>query len=132
IGGSAAVGSSASSKNTVWHAQLERLLRQQVLRDNLYVFNAAMGAFVSTQERIAFDLAVASRRPHIVIVLNGFNDIHIPLELAVAPGDPLQVGKRYAQVYDNSLGRFVSQYSVVWNYFHNSVESPRRCCLLPL
>jgi lysophospholipase L1-like esterase len=123
IGGSAAQGSSASSKNTVWHAQLERLLRQEFLRDNIYVFNAAMGAFVSTQERIAFDLAAAPRKPDIVVILNGFNDIHLPLELAVAPGDPVQLGKRYAQVYDNSLGRFVAAHSAVFRYFQKKMVS---------
>jgi len=117
LGGSAAQGSSASSKNTVWHAQLESLLRQEFLRDNIYVFNAALGAFVSTQERIAFDLAVAPRRPQIVLILNGFNDIHVPLELAVAPGDPIQIGKRYAQIYDQSFWRFVAAHSTVFRYF---------------
>lgn len=71
LGGSVAQGFSATSKATTWHAVLERSLRERLGRADVYVFNAAMGAFVSLQDRLAFHLAVAPRNATLVLVLNG-------------------------------------------------------------
>src|SRR5581483_11184192 len=57
LGGSVAQGFSADSKEDTWHAWLERLLRGELGRKDLYVFNAAMGAFVSLQEKLSYYLA---------------------------------------------------------------------------
>ncbi len=53
VGGSVAQGFSASGKTTTWHAVLEGLLRTEIRSDDLYVVNAAMGGFVSFQEKLA-------------------------------------------------------------------------------
>ena len=117
IGGSAAQGSSASSKDKVWHALLEKILRGKLNREDIYVFNAAIGAFISTQERLAYELAVAPRKPDLVIDLNGYNDIFAPLELGVAPGDPIQTGKRYGQIYSNAWCELLASNSSLFRYF---------------
>jgi hypothetical protein len=88
LGGSVGQGFSASGKETTWHAVLERRLREKLGRSDVYVFNAAMGGFVSLQERIAFHLAVAPRNATMAIVLDGYNDVTIPANSAVRPGDP--------------------------------------------
>ncbi len=116
IGGSVAVGSSASSKDKVWHALLEKRLQREFHREDIYVFNGAMGAFVSTQERLAFDLAVAPRKPDVVIDLNGANDVAAVLHGGAAPGDPIQTGAYYEYFYDTSLIRWLFENSAIANY----------------
>ena len=113
VGGSLAVGSSATTKEKTWHALLESKLRKALGREDLHVINAAMGAFVSSQERMAFEWAVAPRDPDMVIILNGYNDIHTPISVGVAPGDPLQTGMRYAEAYDTSFTRWFCQQSAL-------------------
>ena len=78
-----------------------------------------MGAFVSAQERIAYDLAIAPRKPDLVINLNGLNDVNLPLKAGVAPGDPLQMGLRYAQVYSSSWFWVLTNNSTFFRYIHN-------------
>ncbi len=111
IGGSLAVGSSATTKEKTWHALLEQKLRKELARPNIHVINASMGAFVTSQERMAMEWAVAPREPDMVIVLNGYNDLHTPVSVGVAPGDPLQTGIRYAEAYDTSFLRWVCHHS---------------------
>jgi lysophospholipase L1-like esterase len=113
IGGSLAVGSSATNKDRSWHAILERNLRNGLGRQDVYVFNAAMGAFVSWQERLAFELAVRPRDPDLVIVMNGYNDLLFPARFGTRPGDPFQVGLRYAQIYESPVRRAVVEFSAV-------------------
>ena len=113
IGGSLAVGSSATAKEKTWHALLEQKLRKELARPDIHVINAAMGAFVSSQERMAMEWAVAPREPDMVIVLNGYNDLHTPVSVGVAPGDPLQTGMRYAEAYDTSFTRWFCQQSAL-------------------
>ena len=119
IGGSAAKGIGASSKDATWHALLEKKLRSELNRLDIFIFNAAMGAFVSAQERIAYDLAIAPRKPDLVINLNGFNDVNLPLKAGVAPGDPLQMGLRYAQVYSSPWFWVLANNSTFFRYIHN-------------
>ena len=107
------MGSSATTKEKTWHALLEGKLRKTLGREDLFVINAAMGAFVSSQERMAMEWAVAPREPDMVIVLNGYNDIHTPISVGVAPGDPLQTGMRYAEAYDTSFTRWFCQQSAL-------------------
>lgn len=112
-GGSAAQGYGASGKEKTWHALMEARLRRHFHREDIYVFNAAMGAFVTAQERIAFDFAVAPRKPDLTIILNGFNDMYIPGIFGVRPGDPYQTGYRYYQIYNTSAGRFIRERSAL-------------------
>src|SRR5437763_15942461 len=103
LGASVAQGFSATSKATTWHAILERSLRERLGRADVYVFNAAMGGFVSLQERLAFHLAVAPRNATLAIMLDGPNDLTVPANSAVRPGDPFQLGLRFSQFYGDGF-----------------------------
>ncbi len=72
-----------------------------------------MGGFVTAQERLALELAILPRRPHLVLHLTGFNDLALPLRNGSRPGDPYQTGLRYFQIYGNSLLRTAVENSVV-------------------
>jgi lysophospholipase L1-like esterase len=117
LGGSVAVGSSASSKAASWHALLEQMLRDALHRSDVYVFNAAMGGFNSTQERLAYHLAVSARGGRFVLILNGANDLLGPASSRTRPGDPFQIGTRYRQFYGNPLILWFAEHSAVFNYF---------------
>ncbi|MFC1836122.1 hypothetical protein ACFL2Q_15615 [Thermodesulfobacteriota bacterium] len=88
IGGSAAYGSGASSTDTRWYMELERLLSKGLKRQ-VRLIPAAMGAYVSTQERMVLELIVLPRRPDCVIILNGYNDLVNCLTYCTRPGDVL-------------------------------------------
>jgi lysophospholipase L1-like esterase len=115
LGGSVAQGFSATSKATTWHAVLERGLRERLGRADVYVFNAAMGAFVSLQDRLAFHLAVAPRNATLVLVLNGHNDLAMPANSGVRPGDPFQLGLRFAQFYGDDFLFWLAAHSAIVN-----------------
>jgi lysophospholipase L1-like esterase len=85
LGGSLALGSSASTQDAAWHAQLEGLMAEQ---GPVRVFNAGLGAAVSTQELLILVLGVMHRRPDEVIFLTGFNDASQPWLYGSRPGDP--------------------------------------------
>ena len=86
LGASGAQGFSATSKLLVWHALLEDALRRKLGKRNLYVFNAAMGANVSFQDKLVYHLAVAPRVPAAVLFYNAGNDLQ--LISGNRPGDP--------------------------------------------
>jgi hypothetical protein len=115
LGASVAQGFSATSKDKTWQAVLERRLRQQLGRPDVYVFNVAMGGFVSLQERLAFHLAVAPRNATLVIALNGHNDLIVSANSGVRPGDPFQLGLRFSQFYGNELVRWIATHSAILN-----------------
>ena len=104
LGGSVAQGFSAERVEDTWHARLEAMLRERLGRRDLYVFNAAMGGFVTLQEKLAYHLAVAPRRANLVLIVDGYNDITIPPNAAVRAGDPYQVGLRFSQLF-TEIGR---------------------------
>jgi hypothetical protein len=54
-----------------------------------------MGAFISTQERLAYYLAASPRGAQIIIILNGYNDLLGSASSGTRPGDPFQLGIRY-------------------------------------
>lgn len=118
IGGSAAQGTGSSDKGKTWHAILESKLREALDYHDIYIFNAAMGSFVTTQERIAYDMAVVPRNPDLTIVLDGFNDMYLPPIYGTMPGDPYQTGLRYHQIYNTSAAEFLRRYSALASYFH--------------
>lgn len=131
LGGSVAQGFSSNDKAGTWHARLEGLLRDRLGRRDVYVFNAAMGGFVSLQERLAFHLAVAPRRASLVLIVNGYNDITIPANSAVRPGDPFQVGLRFSQLYTDGFLWWLARHSaiahqVLQNEFNEHVAGFRR------
>ena len=124
LGGSVAQGYSATGKATTWHAVLERRLREKLGRPDVYVFNAAMGGFVSLQERLAFHLAVAPRNATLAIVLDGYNDVTVPVNSAVRPGDPWQLGLRFSQFYGDGLLWWAATHSaIVHTLMQNELEA---------
>ena len=112
IGGSAARGSGASGRSTTWFSHLETRLRAEFGPESAKIYLGAMGAFVSTQERLVFDWSVAPRRPDIVIDLNGFNDVFTPLAAGVRPGHPLQMARHYGE-YSRDWAHLLTTYSAV-------------------
>jgi lysophospholipase L1-like esterase len=131
LGGSVAQGFSAESKDDTWHAVLEGLLRRRLGRQDLYVFNAAMGGFVSLQERLAYTVAVMPRRADLVLLVDGYNDVAIPANSGVRPGDPFQLGLRYSQLFDDGFMWWLARHSaiahtILQNGFTEHVANYRR------
>lgn len=115
LGGSLAQGSSAKSADSCWHKLLEDKLRIQS-GQNIHVINAALGSFVSFQERLTLEALIGSLKISSIVILNGFNDLVLPLLQGSRPGDPYQMGSRYQQVYDNSFSRFLRERSHFLKY----------------
>lgn len=131
LGGSVAQGFSADEAPDTWHARLEGLLRDRLQRRDVYVFNGAMGGFVSVQEKLAYHLAVAPRRASLVLFVNGYNDVTIPANSAVRPGDPFQLGLRYSQLFNDGFIWWFARHSaiahtVLQNEFNDHVTEFRR------
>ena len=110
IGGSLAVGSSASTKENSWHAVLERTLCQEFPLWAPCVFNCAMGAFVSTQELLTLLFTVLPKNPYAVIFLNGLNDIFLPWSLGTRPGDPYNLSTVMKYWYERAFVHGQSEY----------------------
>lgn len=113
LGGSVAQGFSAVRKEDSWHAILEGALREKTGRKNLYAFNAAMGAFVSVQEKLAYYMAVVPRRANLTLIINGYNDATIPANSSVRPGDPFQLGLRLNQLYSDGFLWWLAKHSAI-------------------
>jgi len=113
LGGSLAQGFSAMRKEETWHARLETMLRDQLRRRDLYVFNAAMGAFVSLQEKLAYHLAVVPRRADLVLIVDGYNDLIVPANFSVRPGDPYQVGMRFNLFFSDGFLWWAARHSAI-------------------
>jgi len=115
LGGSVALGTSASSQLSTWHALLERMLRKDLQRSDIYVFNAAMTGFRSIQERLAYHLAVFPRAARLVLIVNGANDFALGPSSAVRPGDPSRIAARYDGFYGNPLMLWLIERSAALN-----------------
>lgn len=131
LGGSVAQGFSADETVDTWHVRLEGLLRNRLRRQDVYVFNGAMGGFVSVQEKLAYHLAVAPRRASLVLFVNGYNDVTIPANSAVRPGDPFQLGLRYSQLFNDGFIWWFARHSaiahtILQNAFNAHVAEFRR------
>jgi lysophospholipase L1-like esterase len=131
LGGSVAQGFSADEPSDTWHARLEGLLRNRLKRRDVYVFNGAMGGFVSVQEKLAYHLAVTPRRASLVLIVNGYNDVTIPANSAVRPGDPFQLGLRYSQLFNDGFIWWFARHSaiahtILQNEFNDHVTAFRR------
>jgi lysophospholipase L1-like esterase len=131
LGGSVAQGFSADETVDTWHVRLEGLLRNRLHRQDVYVFNGAMGGFVSVQEKLAYHLAVAPRRASLVLFVNGYNDVTIPANSGVRPGDPFQLGLRYSQLFNDGFIWWFARHSaiahtILQNAFNAQVVEFRR------
>jgi lysophospholipase L1-like esterase len=123
IGGSAAYGVGASSKDKRWYAVLERSLSASISR-TVRLIPAAMIGYGSTQERLVLDLMVLPRRPDAIVILNGFNDAALPALFGSRPGDPYDQGVLYADFYSPFFGlkKWVAKYSQLFRYLmHRSL-----------
>jgi hypothetical protein len=115
LGGSAAQGFSASSRLRAWHVVLEDALRRKLGKPNLYVFNAAMGGYVSFQEKLAFHLAVAARAPAAVLFYNSYNDLVLAPISGTRPGDPVWLAAWYGAVYGDRSLLWLAEHSAIAN-----------------
>ncbi len=113
LGGSVAQGFSAGRTEDSWHAIIERQLRERFNRQNIYMFNAAMGAFVSLQEKLAYYLAVVPRRANLVLIVDGYNDVTVPANSSVRPGDPYALGLRLNQLFTDGFLLWLAKHSAI-------------------
>jgi len=118
-----AVGSSASSKNSSWHALLESRLRESLGRRDIFVFNAAMGSFTSTQEKLTYYMAAVPRGARHILILNGYNDLTLFANSGGRPGVPFQTGVRYSQIYGNRFSLWLAEHSALWNLLVQHIMS---------
>ncbi len=117
IGGSAAYGIGASSKDHRWYAVLEQTLSSAMARE-VRLIPAAMIGYVSTQERLILDWMVLPRSPDAVIIFNGFNDVALPAVFGARPGDPYDQGILYEDFYSPlfSLKKWLAKQSALYRY----------------
>jgi lysophospholipase L1-like esterase len=87
VGSSTAYGWGASSVDQRWWVPLEKALTRELGRE-VVILNAAVPGYVSTQDRVVLDYAVLPRKPDAVVILNGINDLQMPIFYGVRPGDP--------------------------------------------
>jgi lysophospholipase L1-like esterase len=74
---------------------------------------------------------VAPRRADLVLFVNGYNDIAIPANSGVRPGDPFQLGLRYSQLYTDGFMWWLARHSAIahallQNEFNAQVAKYRR------
>lgn len=115
LGGSVAQGFSASSPQTTWHGILEGLLRARLQKQDVYLFNAAMGAFFSLQEKLAYYLAVVPRKGDAILFFNSYNDLVVPANSGTRPGDPFQLATRFSQFFGNGFVWWLAKHSAIMN-----------------
>jgi lysophospholipase L1-like esterase len=115
LGGSVAQGFSASSPEATWHGVLEGMLRAKLQKKDIYLFDAAMGAFFSLQEKLAYYLAVVPRKGDAILLLNSYNDLVIPANAGTRPGDPFQLATRFSQFFGNGFVWWLAKHSAIVN-----------------
>lgn len=76
-----------------------RLLESNLSKHSAACIPVAAGGFNSTQENLLFHLAVLPNNPDFVILLDGWNDIFLPANLAVRPGDPMTMSVLYQKYH---------------------------------
>ena len=113
LGASAAQGFSASTKLLAWHALLEDILRRKLGKQNLYVFNAAMGGYNAFQDKLAYYLAAAPRVPMPILFYNAGNDLQVVSTNRA--GDPAFLGTWYGTVYGDRLLFWLAEHSAIAN-----------------
>jgi hypothetical protein len=111
LGGSVAVGTGAEGADR-WFEVLERELARRLGR-SVAVMPLACGAWVSAQERVAFELWGLEAAPEAVVLMTGWNDCYVACE-GTRPGDPMFMALDYAAFYGGvSDGQGVARLSVV-------------------
>lgn len=117
LGGSAAYGIGASTRENKWYAHLERSL-SATLAEQVRLIPAAHLGYGSTQERLILELMVLPRRPDAVIIFDGFNDAVLPSIFGNRPGDPYDQSVLYSDFYSPSFGlkKWLAQRSSFFGY----------------
>lgn len=120
LGASVVYANDASTPEHRWFVQLEKMLTRE-LRREVKLIPAAIGAYVTTQERLALDLMVLPRKPDAVILLDGFNDVALPITAGTRPGDPYSQGLIYKQHYSPSFSfqKWLSANHSIYRFLSN-------------
>ena len=98
VGASVTFGEGLSVEDR-YYSMLERKIGDPSVR----VIPVGVNGAVSTQENLLLHLAVLPLKPDMVIFINGWNDIGIPLLFAARPGDPMNISALYRKYYDSSF-----------------------------
>jgi hypothetical protein len=90
-------------------------MRQALGRDDIYLFNGAMGGYLSLQDKLAYHMAVTPRHGRAVLFLNSWNDLLLPAYSATRPGDPFVLGVRFEQTFGDGFLFGLAKYSGIVN-----------------
>lgn len=96
MGGSAALGDQHKDPGNRFFVQIEKQFQTRYPGSTIQVIPAAIRAFVSTQERVLFDLHILPASPKTVIFLHGYNDFSNYL-YSSRPGDPYNQAVEYSR-----------------------------------
>ena len=77
VGGSSAAGKGADNNSNTIAANIEKHMNQK-FGDKVFVLNAAVFGFTSTQEKLYYEHYLYKFKPDIVIFLHGTNDFYYP------------------------------------------------------
>ena len=77
VGGSSAAGKGADNNSNTIAANIEKYMNQK-FGDKVFVLNAAVFGFTSTQEKLYYEHYLYKFKPDIVIFLHGTNDFYYP------------------------------------------------------
>lgn len=83
LGGSVAYGTGASRRDLCWDRRLEALLPK-----GWKVVNRARPSYNSTQCLVSLALEALDDEPDWILLVDGFNDLAVPLVMGGRPGDP--------------------------------------------
>ena len=126
VGASVAAGEGADTENRYYNLLEQKL--SAALNKKVSVIPAAMGGFNSTQERILLELMVIPRKPDVVLILDGYNEIQ-PFVYGSRPGDPYNMGFLYKEYFSDfyKLKTTLAKYShfykfILYNSIHNSIN----------
>lgn len=123
IGGSTAYGTGASNMSNTWWYLLEQSLIESSDKE-IKMIPAAMGGFNSTQERLVLELMVIPRKPDLIIILDGYNDLALPAWYGVRPGDVYNLGALYENFYNTptTFKKVLAHSHLLRNLFFNSLD----------
>ncbi|MGA1867624.1 MAG: SGNH/GDSL hydrolase family protein [bacterium] len=106
LGGSTAFGTGLNSNTETYAAHISRILK------NVCVLNAGVIGFISGQELVQLITDLVVYNPHLVITLDGFNDLFIQLRKAKDwPG-------KGANEFEGLISRLVALYKIETSMFY--------------
>jgi lysophospholipase L1-like esterase len=111
LGGSFAFGAGASGAHTYYAAVLTNRFR------NIHFINAAGSSFTANQQFIQLALNVMPYEPDYVIVIDGFNDMALPMVFGQPAGAPWR-WTEYKDFLSGSFWRMAAAYIRVHSQFY--------------